>query len=121
MWCPCRSTIGSLFSILGGVIGWTIDITLGSTDSCATAVNTKRFSTSVFLAGDVAGVFATTTKIYTDGSKQGSRSNSSVHIAATSYTSGLHGEWSRPKAGLTEKRKEYYCEEEEEYSSLLQS
>ncbi|GJQ79645.1 hypothetical protein Trydic_g9129 [Trypoxylus dichotomus] len=37
----------------------------GSTDSCATAVHTKPFSTSV-LQG-LAGVFATTTKICTDG------------------------------------------------------
>ena len=39
--------------------------TLGSTDSCSTAVHTKPFSTSV-LQG-LSGVFATTTKICTRG------------------------------------------------------
>src|ERR1700749_1202558 len=38
---------------------------LGSTDSCSTAVHTKPFSTSV-LRG-LSKVFATTTKICTDG------------------------------------------------------
>ncbi|KAF6197319.1 hypothetical protein GE061_020212 [Apolygus lucorum] len=54
---------------------------LGSTDSCATAVHKKPFSTSV-LQG-LAGVFATTTKICTDdGSRQAHAQNPSAHIAA---------------------------------------
>ncbi|KAL7289415.1 hypothetical protein TKK_0016613 [Trichogramma kaykai] len=62
---------------------------LGSTDSCATAVQTKPFSTSV-LQG-LAGVFATTTKICTDG---GSRQAHAQTLLRTpprpSDSSGLH-------------------------------
>ncbi|KAH0548396.1 hypothetical protein KQX54_000730 [Cotesia glomerata] len=62
---------------------------LGSTDSCPTAVHTKPFSTSV-LQG-LAGVFATTTKICTDG---GSRQAHAQTLLRTpprpSYLSKLH-------------------------------
>ncbi|XP_026830869.1 uncharacterized protein LOC113563422 [Ooceraea biroi] len=62
-------------------------IGLGSTDSCATAVHKKPFSTSI-LQG-LAGVFATTTKISTDG---GSRQAHAQTLLRTpprpSYSSG---------------------------------
>lgn len=47
---------------------------LGSTDSCATAVHTKPFSTSVLQV--LAEVFATTTKICADGGSRRARAQS---------------------------------------------
>ncbi|KYM93919.1 hypothetical protein ALC62_15475 [Cyphomyrmex costatus] len=61
---------------------------LGSTDSCATAVHTKPFSTSV-LQG-LAGVFATTTKICTDGGSRQARAQTLLRTPPRpSYSSGL--------------------------------
>ncbi|KAI4473440.1 hypothetical protein M0804_015348 [Polistes exclamans] len=72
-----------------GSLPWRPAADMGSTDSCATAVHTKPFSTSV-LQG-LAGVFATTTKICTDG---GSRQAHAQTLLRTpprpSYSSGLH-------------------------------
>ncbi|KYN08438.1 hypothetical protein ALC62_00582 [Cyphomyrmex costatus] len=63
---------------------------LGSTDSCATAVHTKPFSTSV-LQG-LAGVFATTTKICTDGGSRQARAQTLLRTPPRpSYSSGLRG------------------------------
>ncbi|KAL6253600.1 hypothetical protein P5V15_002920 [Pogonomyrmex californicus] len=63
---------------------------LGSTDSCATAVHTKPFSTSV-LQG-LAGVFATTTKICTDGGSRQARAQTLLRTPSRpSYSSGLRG------------------------------
>ncbi|KAL6253818.1 hypothetical protein P5V15_015643 [Pogonomyrmex californicus] len=65
-------------------------IGLGSTDSCATAVHTKPFSTSV-LQG-LAGVFATTTKICTDGGSRQARAQTLLRTPSRpSYSSGLRG------------------------------
>ncbi|KAI4477219.1 hypothetical protein M0802_014759 [Mischocyttarus mexicanus] len=72
-----------------GSLPWRPAADMGSTDSCATAVHTKPFSTSV-LQG-LAGVFATTTKICTDG---GSRQAHAQTLLRTpprpSYSSELH-------------------------------
>jgi hypothetical protein len=55
---------------------------LGSTDSCPTTVHMKPFSASVLQ--DPSGVFATTTKICTDGgSRQARAHNPSTHTVAT--------------------------------------
>jgi len=55
---------------------------LGSTDSCSTTVHMKPFSASVLQ--DPSGVFATTTKICTDGGSEQARAhNSSTLTVAT--------------------------------------
>ncbi|KYN09292.1 hypothetical protein ALC57_18598 [Trachymyrmex cornetzi] len=60
---------------------------LGLTDSCATAVHTKSFSTSV-LQG-LAEVFATTTKICTDGGSRQARAQTLLRTTPRpSYSSG---------------------------------
>ncbi|KYN29325.1 hypothetical protein ALC57_01234 [Trachymyrmex cornetzi] len=63
---------------------------LGSTDSCVTAVHTKPFSTSVLQ--DLAGVFATTTKICTDGCSRQARAKTFLRTPPRhSYSSGPRG------------------------------
>ena len=60
---------------------------LGSTNTCATAVDKKPFSASVLQ--DLSRVFATTTKICADGGSGRARAlNPSALTAAPSYSSG---------------------------------
>ena len=70
---------------------------LGSTDSCTTTVHMKPFSASVLQ--DPSGVFATTTKICTDGgSRQAHAHNPSTLTVATPLLLGTSAAGRTPKS-----------------------
>ena len=63
---PFRSTVSLILKcVIELTFGMAFAYSLGSTDPCPTAVHKEPFSTSVFKV--LTWIFATTTKIYTDG------------------------------------------------------